>query len=198
MTALRPERESGAAYGAAGGDGSSYGQQPYGAPGAFEVAVEQLADPLTDPLPGTAPAAGHSVAAAPAAGPQVGPGQQWPGHHQYAGDDSAGYAQQWQGTAQGGYDGARQRQPYADPATTAMLTTPSFQESTPPYGASAAPPPYTPPVTPSAPYGPPRPRPVRRPVRATAFLRPRPGRWTTRPWRCGPRRSRRHGSWPRP
>ncbi|WP_329526924.1 class E sortase [Streptomyces sp. NBC_01462] len=154
MTALRPERESGAAYGAAGGDGSSYGQQPYGAPGAFEVAVEQLADPLTDPLPGTAPAAGHSVAAAPAAGPQVGPGQQWPGHHQYAGDDSAGYAQQWQGTAQGGYDGARQRQPYADPATTAMPATPSFQESTPPYGASAAPPPYTPPVTPSAPaYG---------------------------------------------
>ncbi|MER5409903.1 class E sortase [Streptomyces sp. NPDC002769] len=166
MTALRPERESGAAYGAAGGDGSSYGQQPYGAPGAFEVAIEQLADPLTDPLPGTAPAPGpaapgrtppahtapgHAVPAAPTAGPQAGPGQQWPGHHQYAGDGSAGYAQDWQGAAQGGYDGARQRQPYAEPATTAM---PAFQESAPPYGASATPPPYTPPPTPSAPvYG---------------------------------------------
>ncbi|MCX4576235.1 class E sortase [Streptomyces sp. NBC_01571] len=161
MTALRPERESGAAYGAAGGDGSSYGQQPYGAPGAFEGAIEQLADPLTDPLPGTAPAPGrtppvhtapgHAVPAAPTAGPQAGPGQQWPGHHQYAGDGSAGYARDWQGAAQGGYDGARQRQPYAEPATTAM---PAFQESAPPYGASTAPPPYTPPPTPSAPvYG---------------------------------------------
>ncbi|CAL9500964.1 class E sortase [Streptomyces sp. enrichment culture] len=45
MTALRPERESGAGhggsftdgsgYGAGGGQGTSYGQQPYGAPGAF-------------------------------------------------------------------------------------------------------------------------------------------------------------------
>ncbi|MFJ5274960.1 class E sortase [Streptomyces sp. NPDC088358] len=166
MTALRPERESGAAYGAAGGDGSSYGQQPYGAPGAFEVAIEQLGDPLTDPLPGSGPtpgpaapgrtppghtAPGHAAPAAPTAGPQAGPGQQWPGHHQYAGDGSAGYAQNWQGAAQGGYDGARQRQPYAEPATTAM---PAFQEPTPPYGASTTPPPYTPPVTPSAPvYG---------------------------------------------
>ncbi|MEU9467922.1 class E sortase [Streptomyces avermitilis] len=67
MTALRPERESGA-YGDAGEHGSSYGQQPYEAAGAFEVpgafeqrgafeaAVEQLADPLNDPLPGAAPA----------------------------------------------------------------------------------------------------------------------------------------------
>ncbi|WP_210585415.1 class E sortase [Streptomyces sp. GESEQ-35] len=37
MTALRPERESGAAaYGNAGDQGTSYGEQPYGAPGAFE------------------------------------------------------------------------------------------------------------------------------------------------------------------
>ncbi|MGP4010703.1 class E sortase [Streptomyces sp. 4N124] len=37
MTALRPERESGAAdYGSAGDQGTSYGEQPYGAPGAFE------------------------------------------------------------------------------------------------------------------------------------------------------------------
>ncbi|WP_230396365.1 class E sortase [Streptomyces blattellae] len=37
MTALRPERESGAAaYGDAGDQGTSYGEQPYGAPGAFE------------------------------------------------------------------------------------------------------------------------------------------------------------------
>ncbi|CAL9514333.1 Sortase SrtE1 [Streptomyces sp. enrichment culture] len=45
MTALRPERESGTGYGesftddpghgAGGGQGTSYGQQPYGAPGAF-------------------------------------------------------------------------------------------------------------------------------------------------------------------
>ncbi|MFF6996043.1 class E sortase [Streptomyces sp. NPDC008313] len=53
MTALRPERESGSAFGDAGEDGSSYGQQPYGVPGAFEAAVDRLADPLTDPLPGT-------------------------------------------------------------------------------------------------------------------------------------------------
>jgi sortase A len=37
VTALRPERESGAAaYGNAGDQGTSYGEQPYGAPGAFE------------------------------------------------------------------------------------------------------------------------------------------------------------------
>ncbi|MEW2074980.1 class E sortase [Streptomyces sp. NPDC017966] len=36
MTALRPERESGAdAYGGAGEQGTSYGGQPYGAPGAY-------------------------------------------------------------------------------------------------------------------------------------------------------------------
>ncbi|GGS87414.1 class E sortase [Streptomyces chromofuscus] len=36
MTALRPERESGAAaHGGAGDQGTSYGQQPYEAPGAF-------------------------------------------------------------------------------------------------------------------------------------------------------------------
>ncbi|MFH8451184.1 class E sortase [Streptomyces fungicidicus] len=36
MTALRPERESGAdAYGGAGGQGTSYGGQPHGAPGAY-------------------------------------------------------------------------------------------------------------------------------------------------------------------
>ncbi|MGW4676137.1 class E sortase [Streptomyces sp. NPDC004324] len=149
MTALRPERESGAAYGAAGGDGSSYGQQPYGAPGAFEVAVEQLADPLTDPLPGAAPAPGPTAPA----GPTVGPEQQWTGHHQYAGD-SAGYAQQWQGAPAGGHDGERQRQPYPGQATTAMPVTPAFQEPAPPYGASAPLPPYAAPAGPSAPaYG---------------------------------------------
>ncbi|MGW7044426.1 class E sortase [Streptomyces avermitilis] len=84
MTALRPERESGA-YGDAGEHGSSYGQQPYEAAGAFEVpgafeqrgafaaAVEQLADPLNDPLPGAGPAGrpayegGQGAYAAPAA-----------------------------------------------------------------------------------------------------------------------------------
>jgi len=36
VTALRPERESGAdAYGGAGGQGTSYGGQPHGAPGAY-------------------------------------------------------------------------------------------------------------------------------------------------------------------
>ncbi|MEU1033533.1 class E sortase [Streptomyces mirabilis] len=81
MTALRPERESGAAYGGTGDDGSSYGQQPYGGPGAFEAAVEQLADPLTDPLPG----------------------QEWSGQgqHQYAADGPEGYAPDWQGVPGG-------------------------------------------------------------------------------------------------
>lgn len=36
MTALRPERESGAAYGGAAEPGSSYGQQPYGDSGAWQ------------------------------------------------------------------------------------------------------------------------------------------------------------------
>ncbi|MEV4444097.1 MULTISPECIES: class E sortase [Streptomyces] len=86
MTALRPERESGAAYGGTGDDGSSYGQQPYGGPGAFEAAVEQLADPLTDPLPG----------------------QEWSGQgqHQYAVDGPEGYARDWQGAPGGAQDPA--------------------------------------------------------------------------------------------
>ncbi|MGW1757498.1 class E sortase [Streptomyces mirabilis] len=96
MTALRPERESGAAYGGTGDDGSSYGQQPYGGTGAFEAAVEQLADPLTDPLPG----------------------QEWSGQgqHQYAVDGPEGYARDWQGVPGGAQDPA--------PAYGAPLTRP--------------------------------------------------------------------------
>ena len=36
MTALRPEREPGAAYGGAADDGASYGQQPYGGSGVWQ------------------------------------------------------------------------------------------------------------------------------------------------------------------
>ncbi|MCT9110669.1 class E sortase [Streptomyces mirabilis] len=107
MTALRPERESGAAYGGTGDDGSSYGQQPYGGPGAFEAAVEQLADPLTDPLPG----------------------QEWSaqGQHQYAADGPEGYAPDWQGVPGGAQDpapayGAPPTRPmpvYAEPVVAA-------------------------------------------------------------------------------
>ncbi|MFJ8026603.1 class E sortase [Streptomyces sp. NPDC096311] len=97
MTALRPERESGAAYGGTGDDGSSYGQQPYGGPGAFEAAVEQLADPLTDPLPG----------------------QEWSGQgqHQYAVDGPEGYARDWQGAPGGAQNPAPA---YGEPLTRPM------------------------------------------------------------------------------
>ncbi|MFF7601084.1 class E sortase [Streptomyces mirabilis] len=126
MTALRPERESGAAYGGTGDDGSSYGQQPYGGPGAFEAAVEQLADPLTDPLPGSRAAArpgGRHAAPLPADVPPAavsggGLGQEWSGQgqHQYAVDGPEGYARNWQGSPGGAQDPA--------PAYDAPLTRP--------------------------------------------------------------------------
>ncbi|MFJ6571451.1 class E sortase [Streptomyces sp. NPDC091292] len=52
MTAVRPERDSGSGFGESGEYGTSYGQEPYEVPGAFEAAVQGLADPLSDPLPG--------------------------------------------------------------------------------------------------------------------------------------------------
>ncbi|MFE5367535.1 class E sortase [Streptomyces mirabilis] len=126
MTALRPERESGAAYGGTGDDGSSYGQQPYGGPGAFEAAVEQLADPLTDPLPGSRGAArpgGRHAAPLPADVPPAavsggGLGHEWSGQgqHQYAVDGPEGYARNWQGAPGGAQDPA--------PAYDAPLTRP--------------------------------------------------------------------------
>jgi sortase A len=133
VTALRPERESGAAYGDTGDDGSSYGQQPYGVPGAFEAAVEQLADPLTDPLPGSSQARGSAgrhaapppVDVPPAAVSEsgLGGGPDWSGQHQYAVDGPEGYARDWQG-APGGVQAAQGapgayadvRQPFVDPA----------------------------------------------------------------------------------
>ncbi|GGV69100.1 class E sortase [Streptomyces griseoloalbus] len=52
MTALRPERESGAdAYGGAGDQGTSYGGQPYGEPGAFGDGWYDSAAPDPDPDP---------------------------------------------------------------------------------------------------------------------------------------------------
>ncbi|MFF4730928.1 class E sortase [Streptomyces mirabilis] len=126
MTALRPERESGAAYGGTGDDGSSYGQQPYGGPGAFEAAVEQLADPLNDPLPGSRAAArpgGRHAAPPPADVPPAAVsggrlGQEWSGQgqHQYAVDGPEGYARDWQGAPGGAQDPA--------PAYDAPLTRP--------------------------------------------------------------------------
>ncbi|GAA3175193.1 class E sortase [Streptomyces virens] len=57
MTALRPERESGVdAYGGAGDQGSSYGGQPYGDPGAYGDGWYDGTAPTADPYDGTASA----------------------------------------------------------------------------------------------------------------------------------------------
>ncbi|MFE2967349.1 class E sortase [Streptomyces sp. NPDC059340] len=127
MTALRPERESGAAYGDIGDNGPSYGQQPYGGPGAFEAAVEQLADPLTDPLPGSGAAArpgGRHAATPPAdvppaAGSEGGLRQEWSGQgqHQYAVDGPEEYTRDWQGSPRGAQDPAPG---YGEPLTRPM------------------------------------------------------------------------------
>ncbi|QIY97080.2 class E sortase [Streptomyces sp. S1D4-11] len=127
MTALRPERESGAAYGDIGDNGPPYGQQPYGGPGAFEAAVEQLADPLTDPLPGSGAAArpgGRHAAPPPADVPAAavsegGLGQEWSGQgqHQYAVDGPEEYTRDWQGSPRGAQDPAPG---YGEPLTRPM------------------------------------------------------------------------------
>ncbi|MFD8518507.1 class E sortase [Streptomyces capillispiralis] len=55
MTALRPERESGAdAYGGAGDQGTSYGGPPYGEPGALGDGWYDGAAPAPDPYTGAA------------------------------------------------------------------------------------------------------------------------------------------------
>ncbi|MFJ4469913.1 class E sortase [Streptomyces sp. NPDC089424] len=62
MTALRPERESGTAYGDAGDQGSSYGQQPYEAAGAFGDWYGQQHYPgPAGGVPGPAPTGGARV-----------------------------------------------------------------------------------------------------------------------------------------
>jgi sortase A len=138
VTAVRPERESGSAYGGDTGDqGTSYGQQqPYEAPGAFEAAVDGLADPLSDPLPGqrndppappprargrrrrSSHARPYDASAERGAAEHRDPGPE-------SGYDSRGYAQDWQ---VGVYE---EQGPYAPPA------------------ASPAAPPVTPPAPPT-------------------------------------------------
>ncbi|WP_371661225.1 class E sortase [Streptomyces sp. NBC_00280] len=123
MTAVRPERESGSAYGGDTGDqGTSYGQQqPYEAPGAFEAAVDGLVDPLSDPLPGqrndppappprargrrrrSSHARPYDASAERGAAEHRDPGPE-------SGYDSRGYAQDWQ---VGVYE---EQAPYASPA----------------------------------------------------------------------------------
>ncbi|MFI9611150.1 class E sortase [Streptomyces sp. NPDC052023] len=64
MTALRPERESGAAaYGDAGEQGSSYGQQPYEGAGGFGdwYGQQSYRAPVGDVPPGEAPLGGAPV-----------------------------------------------------------------------------------------------------------------------------------------
>ncbi|WP_055528116.1 class E sortase [Streptomyces graminilatus] len=141
MTAVRPERESGAAFGEGTGDqGTSYGQQqPYEAPGAFAAAVDGLADPLSDPLPGQRndppPAqprargrrrrSGHGRPY-DASAERGAAGHRDPGPE--SGYESRGYAQDWQ---VGVYE---EPVPYASPAAS-----------------PASPPPVAPPVPAPAP-----------------------------------------------
>ncbi|MET7913181.1 class E sortase [Streptomyces avermitilis] len=127
MTALRPERESGA-YGDAGEHGSSYGRQPYEAAGAFEVpgafeqrgafaaAVEQLADPLNDPLPGAGP----------------------PGHPAYEGGQGA-YTEPASPVQQTGYYPSYE-QPVPAPPYTGQVPAPRSQPYTEPVAAPVRPP----------------------------------------------------------
>ncbi|WP_330289368.1 class E sortase [Streptomyces sp. NBC_00576] len=144
MTALRPERESGSAYGGDTGDQeTSYGQQqPYEAPGAFEAAVDGLVDPLSDPLPGQRneppppPARGrgrrrrssharpYDASAERGAAEHRDPGPE-------SGYDSRGYAQDWQ---VGVFD---EQVPPAPPAASPV---------TPPAPPAAVPPVVVPPI----------------------------------------------------
>ncbi|GAA3886624.1 hypothetical protein GCM10023084_44130 [Streptomyces lacrimifluminis] len=144
MTAVRPERESGSAYGGDTGDqGTSYGQQqPYEAPGAFEAAVDGLADPLSDPLPGqrndppAPPARARSRRSRRShARPYDASAERGATEHRdpgpESGYDSRGYAQDWQ---VGVYE---EQGPHA-PAEASPVTP-------------AAPPAPVPPVVPSVP-----------------------------------------------
>ncbi|WP_329274076.1 class E sortase [Streptomyces sp. NBC_01451] len=149
MTAVRPERESGAAFGGETGDqGTSYGQQqPYEAPGAFEAAVDGLADPLSDPLPGQRndppapppPARGRRRRSSHAR-PYDASAERGAAEHRDPGPESGygtrGYAQDWQ---VGVYE---EQVPYAPPPAASPV---------PPPAASSTPPPAAPRVTRPAP-----------------------------------------------
>ncbi|WP_405819159.1 class E sortase [Streptomyces sp. NBC_01390] len=130
MTALRPERESGSAYGETGDQATSYGQQqPFEAPGAFEAAVDGLADPLSDPLPGQRndpPPPGRGKRRRGHARPYDASAERGASEHRDPGPeseyDSRGYAQDWQ---VGVYE-EQVQVPYAPPAA------PSAPPVTPP------------------------------------------------------------------
>lgn len=137
MTALRPERESGSAYGETGDQGTSYGQQqPYEAPGAFEAAVDGMADPLSDPLPGQRndpppPARTRSGRSRRShARPYDASAERGAAEHQdpgpESGYDSRGYAQDWQ---VGVYE---EQVPYAPPAAPPAPPTVSSPLGFPP------------------------------------------------------------------
>ncbi|MDX2542985.1 class E sortase [Streptomyces sp. WI04-05B] len=142
MTALRPERESGSAYGDTGDQATSYGQQqPYEAPGAFEAAVDGMADPLSDPLPGQRNdpppgRAGGRRRRRSHARPYDASAERGASEHRDPGPESEyesrGYAQDWQ---VGVYE---EQVPYAPPAA-------------PPVTPPAAAPSVTPPVAPPSP-----------------------------------------------
>ncbi|MFF3373498.1 class E sortase [Streptomyces sp. NPDC002680] len=127
MTALRPERESGSAYGDTGDQGTSYGQQePYGVPGAFEAPAERPVDPLSDPLPGQRndppPGPGSGRRRRGHARPYDASAEQGAAEHRGSGPesgyDSRGYAQDWQ---VGVYE---EQVPYVAPAAPPRATQP--------------------------------------------------------------------------
>jgi sortase A len=148
VTAVRPERESGSAYGGDTGDqGTSYGQQqPYEAPGAFEAAVDGMADPLSDPLPGQRndlpPARGRGRRRRSShARPYDASAERGAAEHRDSGPesgyDSRGYAQDWQ---VGVFD---EQVPSAPPAPPAPLAA---SPVTPPAPPAAVPPVVVPPI----------------------------------------------------
>ncbi|MEH0420181.1 class E sortase [Streptomyces sp. B21-083] len=133
MTALRPERESGSAYGDSGDQATPYGQLPYEAPGAFEAAVDGMVDPLSDPLPGQRndPPPGRGTGRRRRRGharPYDASAESGASEHQDPGPeseyDSRGYAQDWQ---VGVYE---EQAPYAPPA--APLAAPPVTSPAPP------------------------------------------------------------------
>ncbi|MDW4904705.1 class E sortase [Streptomyces sp. ADMS] len=141
MTALRPERESGSAYGDTGDQGASYGQQqPYEVPGAFESAVDGLADPLSDPLPGQRndPPPGRARSRRSRrshARPYDESTERGAAEHQGSGPesgyDSRGYAQDWQvGVYEEQVPYVPPAAPSAAPAAAPPVVLPPIDEET--------------------------------------------------------------------
>ncbi|MEU6222325.1 class E sortase [Streptomyces sp. NPDC047042] len=150
MTALRPERESGSAYGDTGDQATSYGQQqPYEVPGAFEAAVDGLADPLSDPLPGQrndpppvrargrrsrrSHARPYDASAERGAAEHRDPGPE-------SGYESRGYAQDWQ---VGVYE---EQAPYVPPTAPAEPSAAAAPTAPAPVAAPAPPTVVLPPI----------------------------------------------------